>query len=389
MDYRVFQRGNDYPVTLSAREIGQPFLALQTFLASTSKQHLHQDFDNLLYAQFKLNKWRELGAPAYLYGTHRRLIKLMDILWLIAQCYRGKFPTHQDSFEERSLKHQFYKRSFRNLFVDHPLEIEEIPEVDALSAVIRFFDECSLYGSRGNIGSWVEVALSSSYMGNLNLDFFVTECGMMRVHRMIAELIDAAYQLETMEMDLSMVNRLNMYKIFAYEIDYPASFEEMEIDDPCSTLVYPSYYMDLQLIPQAVNTWYKMLASVDHWQHHNDPGNIIYFKNTLMQQVEASWLLLQDYDSSCFVQARRKDKDCSYLNALEYANPFQVIEQFFEARSLSTWKLLLEEWAYGSLTDKKEEGLLDSKITKHTCEQLIKLMQALSLINKRNKKSNK
>lgn len=383
MDYKVFQRRNEFPITLNTQEIEQPFLALQTFLASISREQLHQDFENLLYAQFKLNKWREFGAPAYLYGTYRRIIKLMDILWLISQCFKNKSLRPQGSFEERSLKLQFYKRSFRNLFVDHPIEIEEIPEVDALSVVIRFFDERSLYGSRSNIGCWTEVALSSSYMGNLNLDFFVNECGMIREYRMITELIDAAYQLKTMEMDLSMVNKLKMYKIFATEIDYPGSFEEMEIDKPCSVLIYPSYYMDLELIPQAINTWYKMLASTDHWQHYNDPGNVIFLKSTLMQQIEASWLFLQDYSSRDFPQDYSEDGDCSHLDALEYANPFQVIEQFFEVRSLSGWKQLLEEWIYGSLTDKKEEGLLSSTITKGTCEQLIKLMQALSLINMR------
>lgn len=237
--------------------------------------------------------------------------------------------------------------------------------------------------------SWTELALSSSYMGCLNTDFFSTECGMIREYRMIAELIDTAFQLQTMELDSSMLNKLNMYKIFATEIDYPASFEEMEIDDPSMTFDYPSFYMDLLRIPCAVNIWHNMLGTTDHWHYHNDPGNVIYFKNTLIQQIEASWLLLQDYDSYCFVQDCSKDKAFSYLNGSEYVNPFQVIEQFFKVRNLSAWKLLLEEWTYGSLTDKKEEELLNSKVTKDTCEQLIKLMQALSLIDKRNRDKQK
>lgn len=380
MDYGVFEKQNNYPVTLNMQEIEQPFLVLQTFLASTSKEQLHQDFNNLLYAHFKPNKWREFGAPAYLYGTYRRLIKLMDILWLIAQCYKNKTSKSWDSFDSRNLNHH-YNRSFRNLFVMRPMEMENIPEEDSLVVIIRFFEEGNLTSWRNSMESWTEVALSSSYMRNSNLDFFVTECGMVREYRMITELIDAAYRLKTLELNVSTVKKLNMYKLFAIEVDYPASFEAAEIYDPSMVLSYPFYYMDVQRIPHAISVWYEMLSSTDHWQYYDDPGNIIYFKNTLVEQIEASWLLLQDYDLSCFLQVCKQDVAYSFLNAQEYAYPFQVIEHFFELQGLSDWKQLIEEWAYGSLTDKKEEELLNSKITKNTCKQLIKLIQALSLIN--------
>ncbi len=388
MDYRIFENSNSYPITLNAQEIEQPYLALQTLLANTPCEEFQQDVENLLHAIFKRHHWKKYDAPAYLYGTSKKVMKLLDILWLIDDCFRNRDVRSQMSYNERSLMHQYCKRSFKNLFKNTPADIEEIPKLEPYVILAEFFNKIELVPWRLLIHIWTSTALSSSYMYVLDDDFFgVTSGGFIQDYRCISEMIAVAYQLKSMEENSMTAKRLNLYKIFAIDSDYPQTFEEMEILDPRMTLDYPYFYTDAKQLPQAIKSWYRMLASKDHWENHNDPGNVLYLKDMMIQQVEAAWLLLMMEGNGYHTIKNNADMiDPSFLNSLsieEQSNPFAVIEHFFEIKNLCVWKQLFEDWTYGSLTNKKEEELIGSRITMDTCDQLIKLLQALYLIDKR------
>jgi|GEM_PF-4044438 len=388
MDYRIFHRDNNYPTTLNTEEIEQPYQALQAFLADIPCEVFRQDLENLLYAQFKPFGWKEYGAPANLYRTCYNVKKLLDILWLINTCCKSKDLQPELSYTERRKMQQYYRRSFKGLFNSTPTDIEELPQLDPYLTLVEFFNDISLTVWKNSINLWAYMALSSSYMFFIDEDFFgVGNNTLIRDYRCISGIISAAYQLEPVKLDTAVMQRLSFFKIFATDIDHPQSFEEMEIKEPRMVLNYVHFYMDSRQLPEVINTWRGMLASTDHWHYHTDPGNVIFIKENLVMQIETAWmLLLIEGDKTHRVRSNAKLVNPDFfpdLNMEEQSDPFSVIEQFFDSQNLCVWTELLEDWIYGSLTDKNEKALLNSRVTEKTCNQLIKLLQALYLINKR------
>src|SRR5690606_33910458 len=109
---------------------------------------------------------------------------------------------------------------------------------------------------------------------------------------------------------------------------------------------------------------------------HNDPGNIVYLKETIEHQFDAAWVCCQ----IGFPRLKKHQLSPKYVTQLaadEIIEPKRAIIRIFKQRSLSEWKKLLETWLCQSLSNESHE---DTPITESNVNDVIRLMQATHLI---------
>ena len=380
MDYKIFARENYNVSTLNGLEIGDPIIGLKEFLIGKSADQFKQHLRDLLLTVFEKHGWRQYGAPANVYRRAKEVAKLMDFVWLITTCEIG--VQHDEvSPDGYYLTEQYKKRTFNKLFIKTPRKNNGADSVAVVPLARAIFNERHGLLLKNNIEEvWLEVALNSSYMRNLTIDAHSIESSTdVRDYWYVGTIIDAAFEIANrpaLELD---AEKLKYYQLFAVDADHPDCLFGEQLDDLYDGFSIVFWYIDEVKFPKAIRKWYELIAKTDHWKNHNDPGNLLHIKETIQRVVETAWL----WTRVGFPKLGNQGVSSKYvrnLSAVQIADPAAFVGYFFEKRRLYEWKALLERWLAQSLSDERPS---DTEITGDDCEDIIRLIQVLRLIESR------
>jgi len=376
MDYKIFARENYNVSTLNSREISDPMIGLKEFLVGKSADQFKQHLRDLLFAVFEKHGWRQHGTPVNLYQKAKEVAKLMDFVWLITTCEIGAQQKGAD-LQGHYLREQYRQRTFDKLFVRTPAKDKgrSIPCADTARAIFKKRHGLLLKDDIERV--WLDVALNSSYMPNLTVDFYCIESSTdVHDYWYMMTIVDAAFELVNAPAPQLDAEKLNYYQLFASDADHPDYLSEEDIELIFEGLSSVFWYIDEVKFPKAIRKWYELITKTDHWKNHNDPGNLLYIKETIQRMVETAWLWNRMGFPELNVCGVNK-KYVADLSAAQIADPIAYIGYFFKQHRLYEWKHLLTMWLMQSLSD---EPCRDTEVTQQDCTDIIILVQAARLI---------
>lgn len=381
MDYTIFAKENHNLTTLNCMEINDPLTGLKEFLIEKSANQFKQDVRDILFAVYEKHGWRQFGAPINLYVKAKGVAKLMEFVWLIVSC-EVSTQRKEISLNKHYLSEQYRHRTFTKLFHETPSR-NKAKMVSAVSLASAIFKERFGLLLKENLEeNWLDVALNSSYMRNLVADFHCIDSSVdWKDHQYVMAIIDAAFELanqSTKQLDPQVIK---YYQLFAIDVDHPNRLFEEQIELLYESLNGIFWYIDVVKFPKAIRMWFSMISKANHWKDHNDPGNFLYIKESIQHVIETGWLQLR-VGFPKLNNRRIKQEYVKDLSALEIDNPLDYVRYFFEQRRLYEWKQLLEIWLCQSLSNENHQ---DTEVTKKDCENIIKFIQALWLIEHRTK----
>src|SRR5690606_27651368 len=219
MDYKIFARENYNVNALNRLEISDPLVGWNEFLDGKSPDQFKQHLRDLLFAVFEKHGWRRYGAPVNLYQKAQEVAKLMDFVWLITTCEIGaqqKVASPQGHY----LREQYRHRTFDKLFIKTPTKdkARSIPCRDMARAIFEERHGLLLKDDIERV--WLQVALNSSYMPNLTIDFYVIESSTeVKEYWHMMTIIDAAFELVNAPAPLLDAGKLTYYELFASDTD--------------------------------------------------------------------------------------------------------------------------------------------------------------------------
>ncbi len=374
MDYTIFAKEHHNVTMLMKKEIDYPVTGLKEFLIGKSPDQLKRNVQDLLIAVFEDDGWRRHGAPIVLYSKIMDVAKLIDFVWLIIVSSLS-IKKSADVYAYY-LNKQYRYRTFGKLFYNTPSKNKAKTVSSVLLSKSIFAERFGLLVKEVLAEDWLEVALNSSYMRNLNAEFHNIECTtQVKEYRYFMDIIDAAFEIaDQSEMALDR-EILAYYQLFAVDVDHPDALFKDGIEMPLDCFEGPLFYVDINRLPKAMRTWFSLTYKTDHWKDHNDPGNLLYLRQTVQRFLDTGWL----FQRVGFPNLKKQRPKKGYMSALslaEIADPVSVIEHFFEQRRLHEWKQLLETWLCQSLSNDFQRGDVSEK----DCGEIIKLTQALKLV---------
>ena len=379
MDYKIFARENYNVNTLNSVEINDPLIGLKGFLIGKSADQFKQHLRDLLFAVFEKHGWRQYGAPVNLYRKAREMAKLMDFVWLITTCEIGaqqKVASPQGHY----LMEQYRDRTFDKLFIKTPKK-NRTDSVAMISLARAIFKERHGLLLKNDIEEvWLEVALNSSYMCNLTIDFHVIDTSTeVRDYWHMMAIIDTAFELVNQSAPQLDEEKLHYYQLFNADADHPDCLSEEQMELLYEGRAGVFWYIDEVKFPKAIRKWYSMISKTDHWKDHNDPGNLLFIKETIQRMAETAWLWSRvgfPELNNCGVSK----KYVTNLSVAQLADPVAYVEYFFGQHRLHEWKHLLDMWLTQSLSD---EQYRDTEVTQQDCDDIIRLIQVFRLIEHR------
>src|SRR5690606_26659390 len=319
------------------------------------------------------------GAPLNLYQKAKEVAKLMDFVWLITTCEIG---TQYKDIDVKAyyLSEQYRRRTFGKLFTKTPTKNKPgvVPYVDMARAIFEERHGLLLKDDIERV--WLQVALNSSYMPNLTIDFYVIESSTeIKEYWHMMTIIDAAFELVNAPAPLLDSGKLTYYELFASDTDHPDGLSEEDIELLDEGFGNVFFYVDEVKFPKAIRKWYALISKTDHWENHGDPGNILFIKEAIQRMVETVWL----WSRVGYPKLGNRGVDKKYvkdLSAVQLTDPIAYIGEFFGQHRLHEWKRLLDAWLAQSLSDKPHR---DAEVTQQDCEDIVKLIQVLRLIERR------
>lgn len=379
MDYKIFAKENYNPTTLTNTEVRDPLVGLKEFLVGKSADQFKQHLRDLLFAVFEKHGWRQYGAPVNLYRKAKEVAKLIDFVWLITICEVGAQHKSVDP-KEYYLSEQYRRRSFGKRFIKTPAKNKTgvVPSGDMAGAI--FNERHGLLLKNDIEETWLKVALNSSYMCNLTIDFYCIETSMdVHDYWYMMAIIDTAFELANRPAPRLDTQRLNYYQLFASDVDHPDCLFEEDIELLFEGFGSVFWHIDEVKFPSAIRKWYALIAKTDHWKSHNDPGNVMFIKDTVQWMVEMAWLWSRvGYPKlgNCGVDKRYVED----LSAAEVADPTAYVEYFFDRHRLHEWKRMLDIWLVQSLSDEHFDQ--QTEVREQDREDIIKLIQVLRLMER-------
>lgn len=352
MDYKIFASENYNVSTLNRLEISDPLVGLKEFLVGKSSDQFKQHLRDLLFAVFEKHGWRQHGAPLNLYQKAKEVAKLMDFVWLITTCEIG---TQYKDIDVKAyyLSEPYRRRTFGKLFTKTPTKNKPgvVPYVDMARAIFEERHGLLLKDDIERV--WLQVALNSSYMPNLTIDFYVIESSTeIKEYWHMMTIIDAAFELVNAPAPLLDAGKLTYYELFASDTDHPDGLSEEDIELLDEGFGNVFFYVDEVKFPKAIRKWYALISKTGHWENHGDPGNVLFIKEEMQRMVETVWLWSRV--------------------------GFRELNYFFGQHRLYEWKHLLDRWLMQSLSD---EPCHDTEVTQQDCSDIIRLGQAVHLID--------
>lgn len=379
MDYKIFAKENYNPTMLTGTEVSDPLVGLKEFLVGKSADQFKQHLRDLLFAVFEKHGWRKYGAPVNLYQKAKEVAKLMDFVWLITTCEIGTQHKNVDP-KAYYLTEQYRHRTFGKLFIKTPTKNKArvVPCGDMARAI--FEERHGLLLKNDIEETWLNVALNSSYMRNLTIDFHCIETSAeVGDYWYMMAIIDTAFELANRPAHRLDTEKLNYYQLFASDADHPSCLFEEDIELLYEGFSSVFWYIDEVKFPKAIRKWYALISKTDHWENHGDPGNILFIKEAIQRMVETVWL----WSRVGYPKLGNRGVDKKYvedLSAVQLTDPIAYIGEFFGQHRLHEWKRLLDAWLAQSLSDKPHR---DAEVTQQDCEDIVKLIQVLRLIERR------
>src|SRR5690606_5255897 len=379
MDYKIFASENYNVSTLNRLEISDPLVGLKEFLVGKSSDQFKQHLRDLLFAVFEKHGWRQHGAPLNLYQKAKEVAKLMDFVWLITTCEIG---TQYKDIDVKAyyLSEQYRRRTFGKLFTKTPTKNKPgvVPYVDMARAIFEERHGLLLKDDIERV--WLQVALNSSYMSNLTIDFHCIEYSTdVQNNYYMMTIVDSAFELVNRPGPRLDAEKLKYYQTFAFDVDHPDCLSEEEIELLSDGLGGDFWYIDEVRFPKAIRKWYALISKTGHWENHNDPGNVLYIKETVQRIVETAWLRSRVGFPELNVSVVNK-KYVADLSATHIADPLAYVDYFFGQHRLHEWKHLLAKWLAQSLSDEKRQN---GEVTEQDCSDIVRLIQVLRLIERR------
>src|SRR5690606_2528453 len=231
MDYQIFARENYNVTTLNSLEISDPVVGLKEFLIGKSADQFKQHLRDLLFTVYEKHGWRRYGDPASLYQKAKAVAKLMDFVWLITTCEIGA-QLKTVSPNGCYLKEQYRKRTFNKIYIRTPKKNETDSGPMGPLARAIFKERYGLLLKSDIEETWLCVALNSSYMRNLTIDFYCIESSTdVHDYWYMMTIIDAAFDIANRSAPGLDAERLNYYRLFAIDADHPdcLSLEQIEL----------------------------------------------------------------------------------------------------------------------------------------------------------------
>lgn len=379
MDYKIFATDRYNLTTLDSVEISNPLIGLKEFLVGRSAGQFKQHLRDLLFSVFEKHGWRQYGVPVNLYVKAQEIAKLMDFVWLITTCEIGTQRNGID-LKEYYLTAQYRCRTFGRLFKRTAAgnKAKPMPIRDVVRAIFAARHGLLMKADIEEV--WLGAALNSSYMSNLTIDFNCVDSSTeVQDFWYMMTIIDAAFELangQALQMD---AEKLKYYELFASDADHPDCLLEEDIEFLFEGFHGVFWYIDEVKLPKAIRKWFSLISKTDHWENHNDPGNILFIKKMVQGMMETAWLWNRVGFPELNTQGINKEyvKD---LSASQLTDPIAYIGYFFERHRLHEWKRLLVTWLTKSLSDGQHR---DAEVTEQDCEDIIKLLQVLRLIEHR------
>ena len=380
MDYKIFSKDHYNIAALNCREISDPLIGLKEFLIGRSATQFKRDLRDLLMAVYEKHGWRQHGAPVNLYAKAKDIAKLMDFVWLITTCEVGGQREEAD-LERHYLAEQYRHRTFfSKLFFRAPAKKKGKP-VAGRSLARAIFEERHGLLIKDNIEEmWLSVALNSSYMRNLTIDFYCIESLVdVKDYWYMTTIVDAAFELANQPVRQLDAEKLNYYRLFAADVDHPDQLAEEDIELIFQWSDGIFWSIDEVRFPKAVRKWYSLIFKTNHWNDHNDPGNMLFIKAEIQRLIETAWLWSR-VGLPALSNHGVDEKYVKDLSAEQLADPIAYVDYFFDQHRLHEWKYLLETWLIQSLSDKSP---VNTVVTRKECEDIIKLIQVVRLIARR------
>ena len=173
-----------------------------------------------------------------------------------------------------------------------------------------------------------------------------------------------------------------------------------EIANP--TIVINSFFSSSWL-PDHLNTlkeWRNEAAFESDSSPDRNPVAILYGHELTMKLVEAAWLLKNEKLGKVDINAKKENATArwllkkerkklrdypEHLTVNEMVKPSSVLKKMFKIHNLGDYRKILNIWLYDALsTTFMEESLSKSDVI-IVYEQLVKLFEAMWLINERTK----
>ena len=346
MNLTLFSREHYNITLLNSFEIENPRQALKELLAGNTVQEMKRRTEELMLSAIRPIGWRQLGAPIYLYQTYKEINKMLELTWLLCRQLPGA-DNDDISLKTYTTSKQYEHGTFPELFKDVPSKTSST-DISALQLMKAMFNNHHQLFLKSYTECWMYVGLNTSYMSNLSHDFYCADSYMeTEAYRSLMTLIEGAFELLN-EPDNSDHPAASVYHLFSNDHDHPTMLYEETLENLAYAFESPHFYIESSHIPAAIIKWFSLIRNQDHWNAHNDAGNIVYLKETIETQFDAAWVCYQTE----FPRLKKRQPDPKYVTQLaadEIIDPKKAIARIFKQRRLSKWKKLLETWLCQSL----------------------------------------
>src|SRR5690606_16097282 len=101
----------------------------------------------------------------------------------------------------------------------------------------------------------------------------------METYRSLMTFIEGAFELLN-EPDDNDRPAASVYHLFSSDHDHPTTLYEETLENLSYGFEGPHFYIESSHVPAAIVKWFSLIRNQDHWNAHNDPGNIVYLKET-------------------------------------------------------------------------------------------------------------